>query len=147
MKTPFFRTAYNYDTDQASIEAGLKCEDLSLAQQHQKDEADINSIVKRFGLTGELPNNTRMPQYGDYTGITDYKDALDAVRIADKAFMALPAHIRSYFNNDPENLLVFIADENNRDEAEKLGLVPPKERSVEVLPKVTLVPVASPITT
>lgn len=122
----FLRTPYNYDTMQVSDETGLKCEDPSLAQQHEKDECDINTIVRRFGLTGELPSGVRMPQYGDFTGITDYHSALNAVRASADSFMQLPADVRSRFNNDPAAFVDFCMNDANRAEAEKLGLVPPK---------------------
>lgn len=123
ISVPFLRTPYNYDVMQASNESALECLDESLAQQHARDECDINTIVRRFGLTGELPNNVRMPQYGDFTGATDYHTALNAVIAADAAFMQLPAEIRSRFNNDAGAFVDFCADERNRAEAEKLGLV------------------------
>lgn len=126
MSKLFLRSQFNYDTMQASDECGLKCEDVSRAQQHQKEESDINTIVMRFGLTGELPSNVRMPQYGDFTGITDYQSALNAVKTAEMAFMTMPADIRSRFGNDPEKFVEFCLDDNNRAEAEKLGLVAPK---------------------
>lgn len=122
----FLRTPYNYDTMQVSDETGLKCEDPSLAQQHEKDECDINTIVRRFGISGELPSGIRMPQYGDFTGITDYHSALNAVRSSSESFMQLPADIRSRFNNDPAAFVEFCMNDDNRSEAEKLGLVPPK---------------------
>lgn len=120
---PFIRSAYNYDTEVASDETGLDCPDPSLAQQNQKEEADINTIVKRFGLTGELPQNVRMPQYGDFTEVTDYQTALNAVKQANEAFMEMPAEVRSRFENDPEKFVDFCLDPNNREEAKKLGLV------------------------
>lgn len=116
------RAQYNYDTDAASNEDALKCEDLSLTQQHQKEEADINTIVRRFGLTGELPQNVRMPSYGDFTGVGDYQSALHAIREADEAFMAMPADVRSRFNNDPAAFVDFCSDPANLEEAKKLGL-------------------------
>lgn len=121
----FVRSPYNYDVDLASDESALRCNDESLAQQNQKEESDINTIVRRFGLSGELPTNVRMPQYGDYTGITDYQSALNAVNEAQSAFMRMPADIRTRFNNDPEEFVQFCLDDKNRAEAEKLGLVPP----------------------
>lgn len=122
------RAPHNYDTMAASDEAGLHCQDESLAQQHQKEEADINVIVKRFGLTGELPQGVRMPQYGDFTAVTDYQTALNAVQAANNAFAQMPAHVRSRFDNDPEKFVAFCLDEKNRDEAEKLGLVGPSKK-------------------
>lgn len=124
VSVPFLRTPYNYDTMEASNECALECLDESLAQQHARDECDINNIVRRFGLTGELPNGVSMPQYGDFTGVTDYHSALNAVIAADQAFMKLPADIRTRFNNDAGAFVDFCSDDNNRAEAERLGLVP-----------------------
>jgi phage internal scaffolding protein len=123
ISVPFLRTPYNYDTMQASDECALECLDESLAQQHARDESDINTIVRRFGLTGELPNNVRAPQYGDFTGVTDYHTAMNAVIAADAAFMQLPADIRTRFNNDAGSFVDFCSDDKNRAEAERLGLV------------------------
>lgn len=138
---------YNYDTNKLSDETGLKCEDDSLAQQHQKDESDINTIVKRFGLTGELPENVRMPIYADYTDITNYHDAMNAVIAADMAFAQMPAEIRSRFDNNPEKFVEFCLDDNNRAEAEKLGLVKPQVVQNEPAAASSGTPEAKPVVT
>lgn len=127
----FIRSAYNYNKKEASENQSLTCTDPSLAVQSQKEESDINTIVKRFGLTGTLPENIRMPQYGDFTGVKTYQECLNAVLEADKSFAALPAHIRERFYNSPEKFVDFCLDEKNRDEAEKLGLVSKKALPVE----------------
>jgi len=125
-KILFLRSGENYDRDQASLEAGLKCDpEESVVQQQFRDECDINVIVERFGLTGELPQNLRMPQSGDFTGLGTFQDAMSAVRLAEEAFMALPASTRARFHNDPQELIDFCEDYTNRPEAIKLGLVPP----------------------
>lgn len=122
IEPPFLRTAYNYDRDAASDESGLKCEDPSLAVQDSKDEVDINTIVVRFGLTGELPDVVQVPQYGDYSGVFDFQTAMNAVRQAGEAFMELPAKVRARFHNDPQEYLEFFSDPKNQDEAIALGL-------------------------
>lgn len=122
----FIRSPYNYDRDEASLSSGLQCLDKSKAVQSQKDEADINNIVKQFGLTGKLPMNTRTPQYGDYTGVRDYQTALNQVIEAEQAFMQLPPEIRKRFHNDPQELLEFVSMDSNREEAISLGLIPKK---------------------
>ncbi len=119
----FLRTPYNYDTDAASNESGLACEEPSLAQQHFKDECDINTILERFNITGMLPQSPLSPRYGDFTGIGDYHTALNRVIAAQDEFEALPAQIRARFDNDPSKLIEFLQDETNRPEAEELGLV------------------------
>lgn len=119
----FHRAPGNYDPDVASNEAGLACQDPSLTVQSDANDADINTIVRNFGITGRMPENPRVPQYADFdVGVTDYKSALDAVRAADAAFMELPAETRAFFDNDPQRLLEFVSDPLKVDEARKMGL-------------------------
>lgn len=120
---PFVRSPYNYDTGVASDESGLACLDPSLATQEARDEVDINTIVRRFGLTGELPQGLRAPSYGDFTGIGDYQSALNAVLAAEATFNQVPAEVRARFANDPQRFLAFCSDPANADELEKLGLL------------------------
>lgn len=120
--TVFVRAPYNYDADAVSNETGLKCDDATMTQQHQKEEADINTIVKRFGLTGELPSYTKAPQYGDFTDVTDYHSAVNQVMMAERSFMSLPADVRQRFANDPEQFVAFCSDPANLSEMVKLGL-------------------------
>lgn len=122
---PFLRTEFNYDRDKASVASALSTPEPSLAVQDALEETDINTIVRRFGLTGQLPTDIRAPQYGDYTGLSDYREALDAVIEADRSFMKLPAHVRARFGNDPAAFVDFCSDEKNRDEARSLGLLVP----------------------
>jgi len=122
-KLPFVRNPYNYDMALASQETGLACKDPSLAQQHMKDECDINTIVERFGVTGQLPVKAIEPSYGDFSGVSDYHTALNKIKAADEAFMALPAKLRAKFDHDPNALLNFLENEQNRGEAIELGLI------------------------
>lgn len=119
----FFRNGYNYDRSAASRSCVLVCEGPSLTQQHFKDECDINFILHKFNVTGILPENPLSPRYGDFTGIGDYHSSLNAVRLAESEFGALPAGIRARFGNDPANLIEFLDSEDNRAEAIALGLI------------------------
>jgi phage internal scaffolding protein len=136
-KSVFLRTMYNYDTDAASNESGLACEEPTLAQQHYKDECDINTILEKFNVTGMLPQSPLSPRYGDFTGISDYHTALNRVFAAQDEFDALPAQIRARFQNDPAQLIEFLQDEANRPEAESLGLVEKAAAEVVEAAKVT----------
>lgn len=100
----------------------LECRDPSLAQQHFKDETDINVLLERFKVTGQMPQGVRLPSYGDFTGVTDFRSAQEAVLNARNAFMDLPASLRARFENDPQKLMDFLADPANSEEAVKLGL-------------------------
>jgi len=123
--TVFLRTQYNYDHNAASNASGLVCEEPTRAQQHHKDECDINVILDRFGKTGQIPVNAISGTYGDFSGVHDYHTAMNALIAADSEFAALPANIRNRFANDPANLVQFLDNPNNQAEAEKLGLVNP----------------------
>ncbi len=123
MTKVFVRNPYNYDMALVSQETGLECLDPSLAQQHMKDECDINIIVERFGVTGSMPVSPIEPSYGDFSGVSDYHDALNRIRASDEAFMALPAKIRAKFDNDPNALLQFLQNDENREEAIQIGLI------------------------
>lgn len=129
----FLRTPYNYDVDAVSNETGLDCSDSpSLAKQSFADECDINTIVRNFGLTGQLPDPVRPPQYGDFEGIFDYQTALNAVIAADAAFMEMNADVRARFHNDPALFVDFCSNPANAEEMVKLGLA--VERLVEASP-------------
>jgi phage internal scaffolding protein len=134
----FLRTPYNYDTDAASNESGLACEEPSLAQQHFKDECDINTILERFNITGMLPQSPLSPRYGDFSGISDYHTAINRVIAAQDEFDGLPAQIRAKFDNDPAKLIEFLDNEANRPEAEELGLVEKAAAEVVEAASVTL---------
>lgn len=118
-----FNTGYNFDKDKWSNESALTCEDESLAIQSAEEESNINTIVRRFGLTGELPNDIRMPQSGDFTNLPDFHTAMNMVRAAQEEFLRVPAEVRARFNNDPQRFMAFVEDESNRDEARRLGLL------------------------
>lgn len=119
---PFFRTGYNYDRNAASVASGQANNEPSMAQQQFREECDINTIVRRFGLTGQMPENPKIPRYGDFTGVTDYQTALNAVRAADEAFLTLPADVRAAFNHDPQALLAAVEDPTMQDKLIELGL-------------------------
>jgi phage internal scaffolding protein len=144
MKTPttFLRTQYNYDHDAASNASGLVCEEPTRAQQHHKDECDINVILERFGKTGQVPVNAISGTYGDFSGVHDYHTALNAIIASENEFAALPAQLRSRFDNQPAKLIEFLDNPQNKSEAETLGLI--KSTSSYSEPVATKIPVTEP---
>lgn len=123
--TPFIRSPYNYDMNAAGDASGLNCKDKSLAQQQFKEESDINTIVERFRLSGELPTNLHMPQNMDFETIFDFQSAMNMIRDAQESFAKLPAKVRYRFHNNPAELVDFVSDAENLQEAIKLGLANP----------------------
>jgi len=99
-----------------------------MTKQSFRDECDINHIINRYDNTGLVTHLNPAPAvYADVTGIRDYHDALNIVVQASQAFEALPAKIRTHFNNDPGEFLDAAQDPDRREELAGLGLVPSSE--------------------
>lgn len=116
---PKFRTAYDRD-----IVEGITFDEPSMAQQHFKDECDVNNILRKYestGLVTHVANGT--PSYGDFSSVLEFQEAQNILIEAQDAFDALPASLRKRFDNDPALMLEFIENPDNREEAEKLGLL------------------------
>lgn len=115
-----------YDADQVSLDTGLECTDASLTKQSFAVDADINTIVERFGQGDYIPDGYQPPAFQDFTEVVDFHTAMNAVRASGESFMELPAKLRERFNNDPQSLMSFLGDKTNLPEAVSLGLVSPQ---------------------
>lgn len=129
----------------ASDESGLECKDRSLTVQSSVEETDINTIVRRFGLTGQLPVDLAMPQFVDFDAVWDFHSAMNLVAEAKEAFMKMPGDVRERFRNDPQELMAFVENPANLEEARKLGLAVPAPKAdepirVDVVPRPPVVP-------
>jgi len=95
-----------------------------LVKQSFKDEVDINNILDKYSRTGVLPETrSAIGQYLDLTNLPDYQTALNTVIQADEMFDELPAQVRDRFKNDPINLIEFMKNDENYEEAVALGLL------------------------
>ena len=142
------------ENDGPLYDAGVNCsidpdtgEELeSMTKQSFVDDCDINTIMRRYEATGAFPDHMNQRagrgQFGDFSDVSDFQSALNTVIAAESAFADLPARLRDRFGNDPEQLLRFLNDENNRDEAISLGLVPPPAPVPDPV-RVEVVPVAA----
>jgi len=97
----------------------------SRTKQSFKDECDINRIMSRYQNTGVMEFvNKREARYADVTAF-DYQEACNLVAGANSMFHDLPSALRSRFDNDPGQLLAFLDNPSNLQEAVSLGLVNP----------------------
>lgn len=119
-----------HDIDCQSV---IEHDDENLCEQSHKADCDINTIIRRYEVTGQLdPFITRHGGvYGDFTQYQDYQENMNMVITAQEAFQALNAEVRKKFDNDPAKLMQFLDDNKNYDEAVKLGLVEPKIQESE----------------
>tara|TARA_B100001769_G_C22110436_1_gene600545 strand:+ start:3388 stop:3861 length:474 start_codon:yes stop_codon:yes gene_type:complete len=107
-----------------------------------KDEVNINTIVKKAMRTGVLPTGDRQPLYADFTQLNSYETAQIAIAEAKSSFEQLPSDIRAKFDNNVTELLDFVDDEANKEEAIQLGLLPEEEAAPASEP---IAPLSEPI--
>lgn len=104
----------------------------SKTQQQFKKDADINTIMGRYRVTGILgdpfQNNGKRMFFGDFTNIPNYTEVKNQIDDVNQRFMSLSAEVRAKFGNDPQNVIDYLLNlnEENREEAEKLGLITPQ---------------------
>lgn len=119
----FVRADGNYSMDAASVASGIENREPSLTMQSFKEESDINVMVKRFGLVGGMPPDFNAAVFQDVSDVPDFQTALNLVRESAQEFLRLPPAVRARFDNDPLNLVAFLDNEANREEAVSLGLL------------------------
>jgi len=108
--------------------------DSPWTKQCFRDECDINTIMSRYQSTGEMPViNEVAPQYLDVSSSFDFQSMQDQVIEARQLFMTLPSTLRTRFQNDPAAFIEYCADESNRPEMQKLGLI--KTRQPDPIPQ------------
>ena len=142
MKNRFnWRHQYDLDRDQKEGDNCItECLDESLTQQQFANEADLNTIVRRYGIDkGPLPVAPLDPRlYGDFTNVPDLRTLLDLAHDAREQFAELPPKLRERFNNDPARLWDFVQDPENSEEAVRLGFLKREETPPEPPPPANL---------
>lgn len=99
-------------------------EDTGRTQQSFREEANINNIMRKWNATGKIDHLAQgKPKYGDFSTVYDYKTAQDAINESNATFADLPAEIREKMGYSPAELLRFLDNEDNYEEALELGLV------------------------
>lgn len=124
---PRFRSHYDDRQKELSEKNALGQVGEQMTKQAFKEESDINNILRKYNVTGVLPDTARaaLAHFGDFSTVPTYKESLELVMRAQEMFSDLPAAVRNRFANDPGELLAFLSDSGNRDEAISLGLVDP----------------------
>lgn len=119
--------------DNGSISISLKCKDKSKTMQEFKDEVNINNIMAKYKKNGVVSHIMKdQPMFDDVSETMTYREALQLQITAKENFMQLPSKVRARFKNDPADLMDFLNDSQNFDEAVKLGLVEKPEIPVSV---------------
>lgn len=153
------RMCWRHQYDDAGDEAAgraviIRQFDESQTQQQFTEDADINTLAKRFGLSEkDMPLSWPGGAEGLQAVVPetmDLRSLLDAVNDAKAAFASLPATVRARFHNSPAELDSFMMscgdNKENRAEAIRLGILEaPKAPAPEPEPmRVRVVPDSPP---
>jgi len=107
---------------------GTKVFGESLTKQEFKEECDVNLILARYNEAPPKPfTNAAKLTYGDFAEAPDFLAAQLLVKEAEALYNSMPVQIRDRFGHNPANLLEFVHDPKNRDEARRLGLLRPED--------------------
>lgn len=105
--------------------------DSGLTKQEFVKDCDVNVILARCLKVGAPVRGADIQAvFADVSEVGDFSDCVRRVKAAEDAFMSLPAEVRGRFKNDPGQLMAFIMEDANYDEALKLGLVEKKPAPV-----------------
>lgn len=113
-------------------------------KQQFKDECDINALVRRAVLNGSIHQPVTAGSYGDFATSEDYHSAVNRITEANAQFQELPSDLRARLANDPGELLRFIDDPDNLDEAVQLGLLELTDDEVRRRAEVVTPPTTTP---
>lgn len=100
----------------------------SMVQEQFAYDCDINNIVA--GMTSPMP--MRQPVSDEVKKFSPdmYEQALLTKAKAENAFMELPSDVRTFFENNPKNMLEFISKPENQAKCIELGLMNVDENKV-----------------
>ena len=99
----------------------------SMTHQSERETADIKNIIKK----GIIPPDPNQMTFGDFSNGRDFQSTQDAIAQVKSEFDELPSDVRYRFRNDPANMLDFLADPNNHEDAVEMGLRPKPVREVQ----------------
>ena len=105
---------------------GFSSNKPSLTVQAAGVEADINNIMAKYMKTGVISPDVisrRQAVFTDIGKFGDYGTLLDAVCAVQEEFDSLKPEIRERFGNSPEELINWLQDSANYDEAVRYGLM------------------------
>lgn len=112
---------------------GYICRTPSRTQKQFIDECDVNNILRNYVSSGVLTHTSdKQLFFADVSSApSDYYEARKLLNDSKAAFDELPANVREKFDNNPFNVVKFLSDDKNFDEAVKLGLCKAKENLTE----------------
>jgi phage internal scaffolding protein len=91
--------------------------------QAQAQLTEVKNLLEPARKQGLLDAVTRYEGVMDDIPAKTFEEAMNTVAQATQMFEAMPAHIRTRFNNDPKTFLEFTHNPENAQEMQKMGLL------------------------
>ncbi len=103
----------------------------SRTKQAFQDECDINSIMARYQVTGNIDHVTQHSGSYGYATSMDFREALETIKTGEDLFSELPSETRARFENDVGQFLDWVQDPENASTLNEMGeiIIPPAEPS------------------
>lgn len=101
---------------------------VTMTEQHHVGETNINSIMRKYRKTGELPTPPSGNVYGDFVNAQDFHNTQNRLIEANDQFMEMPSDLRTRFDNDAGKFFGFVNDPQNLEECRKIGLIGPEPK-------------------
>lgn len=106
--------------------------DKSMTQQNLGNETNINRIMEKYERTKLVTHlNERQGQYGDFSEVYTYQEALNKIEEAKAMFFDLSSSVRKAFQNDPNVFAEEAADPANIQKLIDLGLATERPRETD----------------
>lgn len=95
----------------------------SMTDKSQQQSTDVNYIMDKYKKTGQITHLAKVQgNFADLSEITDLHSSMNLVTKAQETFNALPSYLRKRFGNSPIEMVNFLNNPQNDQEAIKLGL-------------------------
>lgn len=102
----------------------------SRVEPEHQDGTRIDTILRKYGTSGVDRRSVGLFQQMTATlpfGVqpdTDYQKHLNQIVQVQNYFANLPSSLRDFFQNEPSNMLAFMADPKNAEKCREFGLAP-----------------------
>lgn len=97
----------------------------SRTDQSKADKCNINTIMAKAYRAGVTPFYDGQAEYMETLGEFNFQEAMNKLAYAKQGFEQLPIELKKRFNQNPDELMEFLKDKANADEARELGLLRP----------------------
>ena len=120
-----FRSAYS-----PALVVTTTCS-VSQTEQSHLDETDINKIFHASNHSPDLLIPENPPTFGDFSDVSDFTEMQNRVADAISGFEKLPSETRAFFEHKPENLVEFMNNPDNAQDAIDMGLIELEPESLD----------------